>query len=148
MSDTWRDPLNPRPKDQPLWITILLALAGIVGAVFVVPGVLMVGAFLVLALMTWPGPDKSFDSEEWREGSGQQRWRMHDDLLDSAVLKGKTVDQVVDLLGCKSPPDHCGPETITYFMGPNHNALPVDSDWLLVEFNPDGTFRRARVVSD
>ena len=148
VSDRWYDPMNPQHDDQPLWATILLALAGIAGALFVIPGLFMVLALVMLGLMTWPGPDKDFSAEERREGSGQQRWRMHDDLLDSGVLEGKSWPEVIDILGCKAPPDRCGPNSMTYFMGPNHHALSVDSDWLLVEFAPDGTFSRARVVTD
>lgn len=73
---------------------------------------------------------------------------MHDDLLNREILQGKTIDDVYELLGCKSPPDHCDATSITYYMGPQHNSVPVDSDWLLVEFGADGKFFRARVVND
>jgi hypothetical protein len=151
VSDTWYDPMNPQPQSPRVGKLKAAAIGcGIVLGVVILWSVIIPG--LLLAWMMWearPPSQLEFDAERWRNAPGEElRWRMHEDLLDKGLLKGKTELQTKELLG---PDCECGyfaDWDLVYNMGPEHGLFAIDSVWLVIVFGPDGTFLRARVVTD
>ena len=84
-----------------------------------------------------------FDSRAWKarpyveaDGGDGTRYRMVRDLKDRVGLKGRTRQEVVDLLG---PPD---PGSNSWKLGPSGKALESHSTFLTVEFGTDGRVNR------
>jgi hypothetical protein len=77
------------------------------------------------------GDPAHFTAERWRAGSLEQRGRMAADLCASGVLRGKTREEVRDLLG---EPDRDFADAIEYDVRSPHPASPRP-EWVAVRFD-------------
>lgn len=90
-----------------------------------------------------------FDSADWKRSSADRRGFMIDDLLDRHDLRRMTRASVVELLG--EPPDSYMRRggDLVWCLGPQRNSFfPVDNDWLVVNFNDDGSVKSVGIMSD
>jgi len=102
-------------------------------------------------------PELPFDRAEWMNGTDENqmyfpRLRMADDLIDNNTLDGKTRDEVLSMLGepmmtdvTWSPRDHFG---LLYHLGPERGWVSVDSEWLGIKFDTNGTVSECKIVRD
>lgn len=97
---------------------------------------------------------RPFDPAGWQANAGRDtewptRLRMVDDLLGRHELRGLGRDSVLRLLG---PGDaDKGPwmdADLVYWLGPERGIIPMDSEWLILSFGPDGRVAEARLVRD
>ncbi|MCB9492421.1 MAG: hypothetical protein H6674_10195 [Dehalococcoidia bacterium] len=122
------------------------------------PWVLVVGWLLGPSLAEY-AQRTEFDGAAWRSSSGIRgsggrpiRQRMVDDLMDSGLLRDKTAEEVLALLG----PDDRGhtsqdsppPQRLTYLLGPERGFISIDSEWLEVRFNQEGRVDKAWTRTD
>lgn len=82
-----------------------------------------------------------FEPQAWQRGSQVERGRMHEDLLSSRRLIGKSRVEVIELLG---PPSHVGENDVSYAID---IGLRFGSDpWLYllhIEFDNNGRVEAA-----
>jgi hypothetical protein len=73
---------------------------------------------------------------------------MVDDLLQHHRLRGLDRSGVVALLG---EPPHTGyfrEYDLVYWLGPERGLMSIDSEWLVMKFDPAGRVTEARLVTD
>jgi hypothetical protein len=96
-----------------------------------------------------------FDRKIWLE-SGERavsgdspRLRMADGLVDSGRLIGMTPDQVAATPGPQIETSYFRPEyAYVYRLGDERGLFSIDSEWLVLKADPDGTVTEARIVTD
>ncbi len=76
-------------------------------------------------------PSRDFDAKKWRDDV-EKRYELSEDLIESKVLVGKTMDEVRQLLG--DDYDISGKEEWTYYLGVRPQLFPIDHDYLRIEF--------------
>jgi hypothetical protein len=142
MADTWYDPMHPAAPGPSIW----MLFGPFVVVALVLPALALASVFWI----TRPPSQIEFDAQVWRESPGQEvRWRMHRDLLRSGQLEGKTVYEVLDLLGPPAPYRETDGHKLEYNMGIEQEALfAVDGVWLLLYFDAEGVFQRHEVATD
>ena len=93
---------------------------------------------------------RQFDPERWQKAkpfSGDDaRQKMVDDLIQSALLVGKTRSEVIQLLG--PPSEYLG--KMAYCLGSSDDGwfpLSIDNAWLVIEFE-NGVVRECAVRAD
>jgi hypothetical protein len=92
-------------------------------------------ALVVMSLVFLPsacGNNRKFDSTAWLQNDARTRGRMSQDLVDSKLLIGKTVEEAKRVLG---QPDYSYPTALQYhidlgwaFKDPKHYGLQVHFD--------------------
>lgn len=129
-------------------------LAFALGAV--APLVLFVGLWVGVPWVNECVHRRSFDSVAWKNPDFSDHSRttvrlcMVDDLVDRGALDGKDRAQVADLLGPddrERRPGLFDDWDLLYWLGPTP-VFPVDDEWLVVRFGPDGRVKEYRVVND
>src|SRR5687767_6834853 len=146
MTDTWYDPMHPAKPDPSIWRIVLVGAGLFVATFFLVP-------ILIFSSLSWINPPPSqidFDAQVWRDSPGQEvRWRMHEDLVNSGQLEGKTLDEVVSLLGPTQEFGLADDRSLDYRMGLEQESMfRIDSVWLLLYVGEDGEFERHEVATD
>jgi hypothetical protein len=146
MTDTWYDPMHPAKPNSPMWRIVIVGAGLFVATFFLVPA-------LVFSFILWlnrPPSQIEFDAQVWRDSPGQEvRWRMHADLVNSGQLEGKTLDEVVSLLGPAQEFGLGDDRSLEYRMGLEQESMfRIDSVWLLLYFDDDGVFQRHEVATD
>jgi hypothetical protein len=144
MTDTWYDPMHP--QERPAIVARLrMALARSPSVAILV---IVVAAFFWWMLRT--PAQTEFDPATWRSSDGQTvRWRMHKDLLRSGELEGKTVYEVLELLGPPTEYRDTDGRRLEYNMGIEQETFfKVDGVWLCLYFGADGMFQRHQVATD
>jgi hypothetical protein len=141
------EPLLNEQKRLNRWNVILVGASLVMGA-FIVPPLLALGYLL----WTTPSPPSQieFDAATWRESPGKEvRWRMHEDLLKSGQLEGKTMPEVVTLLGPPSGYVYFSERTLDYNMGiEQESVFAIDNVWLVLHFDRNGILQRHEVATD
>lgn len=98
----------------------------------------MIGSMPTIVCMVMLGINEyksSFNTERWLS-SISERVYMVDDLLSSNDLKGKSKSEVFELLGTPTETEYFRTETnIVYYLGNERGLIPIDSEWLVIDFD-------------
>jgi hypothetical protein len=92
-----------------------------------------------------------FSTAEWRDaqaGAANVRIRMINDLLSRYPLIGRTRQQVIGLLGEPQKTVYFKDWDLVYLLGPERSWMGIDSEWLVLRLNKDGTVTDAKDMSD
>jgi hypothetical protein len=92
-----------------------------------------------------------FSAAEWRNaqaGAANVRIRMINDLLSRYPFIGRTRQQVIGLLGEPQKTGYFKDWDLVYLLGPERSWMGIDSEWLVLRLNKDGTVTDAKVMSD
>lgn len=73
---------------------------------------------------------------------------MADDLVNSKKLNGLTRSEVVALLGEPPKTEYFTEYDIVYYLGQERGFMPIDSEWLVLKFGPDGRVKVATIARD
>jgi outer membrane protein assembly factor BamE (lipoprotein component of BamABCDE complex) len=73
---------------------------------------------------------------------------MVDDLLARYPLVGMTRAEVVRLLGEPPPAEYFRNFDLVYWLGPERGFASIDSEWLVLQLDPNGRVVQAKVVTD
>jgi hypothetical protein len=73
---------------------------------------------------------------------------MADRLVARGTLHGKTRAEVVEMLGEPPPTEYFHEWDLVYWLGPERSFFPVDSEWLVIRFSPDGRVAEYRIARD
>jgi hypothetical protein len=118
------------------------------------------GAMLLVvswALRTWylyeAGylPVQTFNATRWRAVNGRfvrDRTEMIDSLLDSKQLNGLSRAQVLTMLGSSTDTDRYSGWDLVYWLGPERDIFSIDSEWLVIDFGPDGRVSKYDILRD
>jgi len=114
---------------------------------------LAVGISILIRADVRPGGQVPFDAAKWKadrrgEVSGIRRY-MADTLIRNHTLDGRTLSQVLELLGTPDQDQSAAhPRRIAYELGPERQVISIDSEWLDVEFNKEGRVTRVTSGAD
>jgi hypothetical protein len=94
-----------------------------------------------------------FDAVVWRDSARAYsheaaRGCMVDHLLRTVELKGQTRAAVVALLGEPRPTDYFDQYDLVYWLGPERGLMSVDSEWLVLELDPNDLVVDRQLVTD
>lgn len=147
------------------WIALALALAarlylGRAIRLFSFAGGLA-APYLAVMMVLFMGPvaadywhRKTFDAPAWRAAT-DDRWSewpvrltMADDLLRSGVLRAKSQEDIVSLLGKPDPSRGWEKWDMVYFLGPQRGFLRIDGEWLVIKLGSDGTAQEIAIIAD
>ncbi len=73
---------------------------------------------------------------------------MIDALLTQRRLNGLSRLEIVALLGQPTPTNKFAEHDLVYWLGPERGSLRIDSEWLVIDFGPDGRAASYRIVRD
>ena len=73
---------------------------------------------------------------------------MADDLVNRKMLNGLTRSEVVALLGEPPKTEYFKEYDLVYLLGQERSILPIDNEWLVLKFGPDGRVKVAIIVTD
>ena len=94
---------------------------------------------------------KTFDAKVWRESllieTNTVRLQMVDDLLEKDLLKEKTKDEIIALLGTPPPTSYFSDWDMVYWLGPERSKFGIDSEWLVLKFKNEKV-DRYKIVTD
>lgn len=76
------------------------------------------------------------------------RIRMVDDLLESHPLVGLSRTEVEALLGPADKTPYFRNFDLVYMLGPERGFIAIDSEWLLIQLDPDGRVSQAILGTD
>ena len=94
---------------------------------------------------------------EYTSKFNQNRWLNHadkrvhmvDDLLQKYKLKGKSNEEITQLLGAPTETRSGGEGVITlYYLGTERDFIPIDSEQLILQFDRDGKVMEYTVHKD
>ncbi|HHK5556715.1 hypothetical protein PDR31_17980 [Bacillus cereus] len=94
---------------------------------------------------------------EYTSKFNQNRWLNHadkrvhmvDDLLQKYKLKGKSNEEITQLLGAPTETRSGGEGVITlYYLGTERGFIPIDSEQLILQFDRDGKVMEYTVHKD
>jgi hypothetical protein len=121
-------------------------------------GILAVYAYVAGSLFFGPAIDeyrhrREFDPIAWRRNEAADvmwpaRLAMVDDLLARYPLRGLSRDSVERLLGPRNDTPYWPEWDLVYWLGPERGFLRIDSEWLVVDFGPDGRVSDYRLLRD
>jgi hypothetical protein len=106
---------------------------------------------LCLGFVVWlyKYPGRAFDPIAWKDPNGVKqgiRLGMADRLVAWNTLVGKTREEVLQRLG--QPENGELVQELTYYLGPERGFISIDSEWLSLQFGPDGRVVRSYIWSD
>lgn len=122
-----------------------------------VASVILLVALLILLRALFPTPPiknpQPFDQQVWlanpkSEDKHPIRQRMVDDLLKRHDFSRSTLKDVEALLGPKTTTDKFPDWDLVYWLGPERDSLPLDSEWLAFEFDEKGLVKKNKLVTD
>jgi len=114
-----------------------------------------IAIFLAITLVLvyrWQFPGRSFDSELWQQNQtsfgSKVRLAMADRIVARNSLRGKTLEQVTEMLG--SPPDteYFREWDLVYWLGPERGFLGIDSEWLAIRLDRNNVVEECRILRD
>jgi hypothetical protein len=93
-----------------------------------------------------------FNSVAWQDEkqieSNDPIIRMVDDLIRSRRLDGLKRADVEHILGKPNSTDYFTGHDFAYWLGPERRMLSLDSEWLLVDFDNNGTVKSYSIRPD
>lgn len=116
-------------------------------------GLLVLGAGVALGL--WLNRillvGEPFDRTAWQDLSridSGVRLGMADRLIARSTLIGDSRDEVIELLGQDPPTGYFQEWDLVYRLGPERGLFPMDSEWLVLRFGPNGRVSECENVRD
>lgn len=89
-----------------------------------------------------------FTIEKWLKNP-TERVYMVDDLLDKYNLKDKTEDEVTNLLGAPTETAYFKDENrFVYLLGIERGLIPIDNEWLIIDFDENNKVIAYEVYTD
>jgi hypothetical protein len=73
---------------------------------------------------------------------------MADRLVSCGTLRGKTRQQVIELLGDPSDEGYFRQFDLVYWLGPERGFMSIDSEWLVLRLGRDERVVECRIVRD
>jgi hypothetical protein len=94
-----------------------------------------------------------FDSRVWKNTelaptTNYPRLRMVNDLLKKYELKGMSRPEIETLLGLPDKTPYFSSWDMVYHLGPERGFMSIDSEWLVIRVNDQGTVYEHRIVTD
>ena len=123
--------------------------------------IVVLGIVACVAAMTLPLWQTAW--EEWRQripferaawiaagttDAEPQRTRMVDDLLRRTDFTGMTREQVTGMLGEPTNTEYFSDWDMVYYLGPERGLFGIDSEWLVLMLDAQGTVSAYRVTTD
>ncbi|MDQ0232062.1 outer membrane protein assembly factor BamE domain-containing protein [Metabacillus malikii] len=119
-------------KQRLLFITILGSLPLIICSIF-------------LAINEY---QSIFQRERWVNNESDRVY-MVDDLLSEVELTGKTREEVITLLGAPTETEYFQTDSnIVYYLGTERGIIPIDSEWLVIDFDHNDVVKGYTVQTD
>lgn len=134
---------------------LLMLLAG--GAILAVsyPFLALAGILVRDSWQTWQRCRgyTQFTPQAWQDETLMYdpryvRLCMVEDLLAQEILMGRSRSEVMALLGEPDPPNGFQEYDLIYILGPERSFISIDYEWLVINFDPQGTVRTARLITD
>lgn len=139
------------------WLAVLVPFGAAGAAAFAATLVVLLGAHVLGgdALYVREFDAALWNHPDWRSsyaietGDHSIRQQMVDDLLATHLHVGMTRDDVLALLGPddETAPFPRGAAASVYWLGAER-GFPVDSEWLLLDFDAGSKLARARLATD
>jgi hypothetical protein len=73
---------------------------------------------------------------------------MAGDLVENQKLIGLTRPEVIAMLGEPPMQEYFKNYDLVYYLGPERGFMSIDSEWLVLEFGPDGRITKAIIARD
>jgi len=117
---------------------------------------LATGVVIILACLAWMFriPGRQFDQDLWSEfgdfnqSSRYPRLEMADRLVAAEALRGRTRNEVVEMLGEPPHTEYFREWNLVYWLGPERGFMSIDSEWLVFRFDTQGHVAEYRIVRD
>lgn len=89
-----------------------------------------------------------FHTDRWLQNEANRVY-MVDDLLDKYTLVGKHKEEIIQLLGKPTETSRFEQMNQTvYYLGDERGFIPVDSEWLILQFNSDNQVVECKLYKD
>jgi len=79
---------------------------------------------------------------------GRDRLQMADGLVALRMLNGKSREQLVEMLGELMKPDYFDEWEMVYWLGPERRTFSLDSEWLVINLDAEGSVSDYRAIHD
>ena len=90
----------------------------------------------------------TFTTEKWLN-SDQGKVYMVDDLLTDYSLSGMTRAEVISLLGTPTETEYFkSDQNMVYYLGNERGFIPIDSEWLVIDFDDNERVHTYQVLTD
>jgi hypothetical protein len=96
----------------------------------------------ILSISYYPSYD--FDQQKWRDDV-EKRYEISEDLIDSGVLIGKSMEEVKQLLG--DDYQQTGKDRWSYYLGFRPQLFGIDPDYLDIDFKNGRVIKVAQHTS-
>lgn len=107
---------------------------------------------LVFGGVLWHfGRGRGFDPVAWQDPVRVKqgvRLEMADRLVARGTLRGRTRQQVIQMLGKPSDEGYFRDWPLVYWIGPERGFMSIDSEWLVLRLGPDDRVIECRIVRD
>ena len=123
------------PFSWPVEVRVILLIG--VFTLFLAPSAVFFGSLWIDDLQEYYNREP-FDSVAWKSSQqfhNESRIRMVDNLLARHKLKGKSEEDIIALLGKPHETEHFSGWDMAYWLGPKRGFLPIDSEWLVLNFS-------------
>jgi outer membrane protein assembly factor BamE (lipoprotein component of BamABCDE complex) len=90
----------------------------------------------------------NFTADKWLNNH-TERVYMVDDFLNDFDLNDKTKDEVISLLGTPTETEYFKDDNnIVYYLGDERGLIPIDSEWLVIDFDDRERVKKYDVLTD
>jgi len=128
-------------------------VAGLVlgGFVFCLGALYLIGAFPTRGMRCFGRT--TFSVAKWRAGAGDDghvtaRGCMVDDYLRRHPPVGRSREELVGELGVPPQTGYFREYDLVYWLGPERGLMALDSEWLVIRFDPSGRAVEGKLVTD
>lgn len=105
----------------------------------------------VLAVRQFAFPGRSFNAEAWRDESlirDGVRLEMADRLVAWGTLRGKTREEVIEMMGHQPRTCYSRAGDLVYWLGRERSSFAIDSEWLVIRFDDAGRVSEYHIGTD
>ena len=94
-----------------------------------------------------------FDSKVWSDENAwyeapYPRRQMVEDVRARLLVSSMPRADVIALLGPPTDTPYFADHDLVYWLGPEEGFSAVDSQWLVIDFDAEGTFESSEIVTD
>jgi len=123
-------------------------------------GIIALVTFNLIYIKWEESHDIPFSAEQWHQGSRQKlystlalqidapRIKMYRDLISKKIILGKTQQEIVGMLGEPDNFPFRAPWHFNYWLGLQRGPMKMDSAWLAVRFDDQGSAVEIRMLQD